>query len=131
MNINLSIQEDDDKGIDFENYSLEEEIKKYEGFEPVNFHITLRMYVEPVEIQTKGGILLTGTRITKDHDDKKFRNRVGLVVQFGKGVYEDETRYDLCGPLCKIGDWILIPRAEGHSTFYDNMTTLIIREDRV
>lgn len=120
----------EDAGIDFENYNLQEEIEKYSGDHPQGWQIVIRVYVPPQVVKTKGGILLPPTTTTQLNQDAKFTNLTGLVIKMAPGAYKD-TRYDLTGPYCKVGDWVMFPRAHGHTYAYNGMTTITINEDAI
>lgn len=128
---NLATIIKDDPGIDFLNYSLKGEIQKYDGINPVNWNILVRVYVPLVETKTKGGVILPTSKIDRAHEDAKFTNLVGLALKFAPGVYKDESRYSLCGPLCKVGDWVQFTRAAGFSFAHNHLTSMYIKEDMV
>lgn len=120
----------DDPGIDFENYSLEEEIAKYEGVEPVGYQILIRVYV-PKTIKQLGNILLPEESISKLNQDAKFTNLTGLVIKLAPGVYKDQERYQYTGPYCQVGDWVQFPRASGHSFAHNGLTSIYMTEDYI
>jgi co-chaperonin GroES (HSP10) len=123
----------DDPGIDFETYSLEEEIAKYSGkdfVEPSGYQILIRVYV-PKKIKQVGSILLPEESVSKLNQDAKFTNLTGLVVKMALGVYKDQERYMYTGPYCQVGDWVQFARAEGHSFAHNGITSIEITEDRI
>jgi len=124
----------DDPGIDFETYSLEEEIAKYNGtkdwVEPSGYEILIRVYV-PKKIKQLGNILLPEESINKLNQDAKFTNLTGLVIKIAPGVYKDQERYTYTGSYCQVGDWVQFPRADGHSFAHNGLTSLYIKEDRI
>lgn len=129
MNKSLQKVIQDDPGIDFENYNLQEEIAKYEGDNPQGWQIIVRVYVPP-KVTKIGSILLADDTMDKLNQDDKFINFTGLVVKLSPAAYKD-SRYDLTGPYCKIGDWIMFPRAHGHTYSYKGLTTITLNEDAV
>jgi len=133
MNNNDLNQDDnlDDPGIDFETYNLEEEIEKYKECHPQGYQIVLRIYKPKLEKKSKGGILLASTVLDKQHQDDKFINFVGLVVKMAPGVYKDEERYRFTGPYCKVGDWVMVPRAHAHTYSHRGLTSMTISEDKI
>lgn len=120
----------DDPQIDFLNYSLEEEIAKYDGVEPVGYQLLIRVYV-PKKITKIGNLLLPDESIDKLSQDAKFTNLTGLVVKIAPGVYKDQDRYMYTGPYCQIGDWVQFPRASGHSFAHNGLTSIYMTEDYV
>jgi len=120
----------DDPGIDFLNYSLDEEISKYDGVEPRGWQILVRVYV-PKKITQIGNILLADESVNKISQDAKFTNLTGLVIKLASGVYRDMERYALSGPYCQVGDWVQFPRADGHSFVHNGLTSIYITEDRI
>lgn len=120
----------DDLGIDFETYSLEEEIAKYDGVDPRGYQLLIRVYV-PKKITQIGSLLLPDESITKLNQDAKFTNLTGLVLKIAPGVYKDQERYQYTGPYCEIGEWIQFPRASGHSFAHNGLTSIYMTEDYV
>lgn len=120
----------DDSGIDFDNYSLEEEIAKYDGIEPSGYLLLIRVYV-PKKITKIGSLYLPDEAVNKLNQDAKFTNLTGLVVKIAPGVYKDQERYQYTGPYCQVGDWVQFPRAEGHTFAYNGLTSIHIVEDRI
>lgn len=120
----------DDPGIDPINYSLEEEIKKYQGISPVGWQILIRVYV-PKKITQIGNIILADESVSKLNQDAKFTNLTGLVIKLASGVYRDMERYTLTGPYCQVGDWVQFPRAHGHSFVHNGLTSIYMNEDSI
>ena len=130
--MNKTIEEiiKDDPGIDFLNYSLEEEIEKYNGIEPSGWQILIRVYV-PVKIEKIGNIILADESANKLNQNAKFTNLTGLVLKLAHGVYKDMDRYALTGPYCQVGDWVQFPRAHGHSFAHNGLTSIYMNEDAI
>ncbi len=120
----------DDLGIDFDNYSLEEEIAKYDGVDPVGYQLLIRVYV-PKEITQVGNILLPKESISKLNQDAKLTNLTGLVIKAASGVYKDQERYQYTGSYCQVGDWVQFPRASGHSFAHNGITSIYMTEDYI
>lgn len=120
----------DDLGIDFDNYSLEEEIAKYDGVEPVGYQLLIRVYV-PKKITQIGSLLLPDESISKLNQDAKLTNLTGLVIKAAPGVYKDQERYQYTGSYCQVGDWVQFPRASGHSFAHNGITSIYITEDYI
>lgn len=119
------------EGIDFENYNLQEEIEKYEGYEPKGYQLLCRIYKPIIEKETKGGIILTDTDIYKKAQDAQITNFVGLVIKISPAVYKDQERYRLTGEYCQVGDWITFKRAYGDTFCYNGLPTITIDEERI
>lgn len=120
----------DDLGIDFETYSLEEEIAKYDWVEPVGYQLLIRVYV-PKKIKQIGSLLLPEESISKLNQDAKLTNLTGLVVKIAPGVYKDQERYQYTGPYCQVGDWVQFARASGHSFAHNGLTSIYMIEDYI
>lgn len=120
----------DDPGIDFETYSLEEEIAKYDWVEPVGYQLLIRVYV-PKKIKQIGSLLLPEESISKLNQDAKLTNLTGLVVKIAPGVYKDQERYQYTGPYCQVGDWVQFARASGHSFAHNGLTSIYMIEDYI
>jgi co-chaperonin GroES (HSP10) len=120
---------EDDTGIDFENYNLEEEVAKYQGDSPKGWQVVIRVYV-PQKISKVGSIFLADNTVDQLNKDNKLINFTGLVVKLSTGAYKDD-RYKLTGPYCKVGDWVMFPRAHGTTYSYNGLTTITLNEDAV
>lgn len=113
---------DDDPGIDFENYSFEEELEKVKGYHVRGyFGILVRIHIEPPVVKTAGGVYLPDSTTDRMHVNTKFTRPVGLALKFSPGVYQDGERYKLTGPLCKPGDWINFQRNDIRAFQYKKM----------
>jgi len=120
-----------EEGIDFENFNLQEEIAKYEGYEPMGYQLLCRIYKPIIEKKTKGGIFLTDTEVSKKAQDAQITNFVGVVIKVAPGVYQDKERYSLTGKYCEVGDWVIFKRAYGDTFCYNGLPTITIDEDRI
>lgn len=119
----------DDPGIDFANYSLEEEIKQYAGREPVGYNILIRLY-KPPKVDRINNILLPDSLIDQLDQDHKFTNLVGLVIKMGADAYKDTIKFPN-GPYCKVGDWVQFKRAAGHSFAHNLITSIYVYDDQI
>jgi len=116
--------------IDFLNYSLEEEIKKYDTCHPLGYKILVRIYTPPVQETFKNSkIILPPSIVDRQEEDKKFSTLIGLVVRIAPGVYKDKERYKFTDNYCQVGDWIAFPRASGFTFCHKGMPTIAIEED--
>lgn len=59
-----------------------------------------------------------------------FKTVIALVIAQGPECYKGE-KYDKSGPLCRIGDWIMIPRNEGKQVIYKGIPMHIIDCDKI
>lgn len=59
---------------------------------------------------------------------EKFQNVTALVIGMGPIAYKD-SRFDESGPLCRIGDWIIIPYSNGTPFNYRNVPMRFIPDD--
>jgi hypothetical protein len=114
--------EDRDPGIDLDTFDKEAEIAKFKNvIKPVGWHMHVRLYTEPKIV--KNVILPDVVR-----DEGLYKNCVGLVLQLGKGCFEDE-RYRKTGPWCEVGDWIVFPRHAGFRIFVLGIPIWVLPED--
>lgn len=118
-----------DQGIDFENYNLQEEIEKYKGDSPRGYQIVIRVYIPKVK-EKIGSIYLANDTAEKISQDNKFMNFTGLVVKLPNNAYTDPI-FDRTGPYCKVGDWVMFPRAHGNTYSYNGLTSITLNEDAV
>jgi len=124
-----------DLGIDPDNFNFDDILLHYKDDMPQGWQIVLRLYIPPSPPSKSGerkigSVILPNSMAHKVRMDEKFGSMVGLVVKMADGVYKDE-RYKLTGPYCKPGDWVMVPRAHGHSYDYNGYTSLTINEDAI
>jgi co-chaperonin GroES (HSP10) len=122
-------KEIEDEGIDFENYSLEEEITKFDGLNPVGHKILIRVYVPLKKDKTESGLYIPDNSASKAHDDERYRGFVGLVIKMGPECYLDE-RF-IKGPRCQVGDWVTFTRAFGASRAWNGITAINVNDDDI
>lgn len=75
--------------------------------------------------KSKGGILLPETVQYLE----KYRSSVGRVVAMGPDAYKGERFKS--GPWCKLGDWVVFPKHEGHTTTFRKFPVQVFSDDRV
>lgn len=124
-------ESDKDKGIDFENYNLEEVTEQYKGSHPMAYKVIIRLYkpITKKTIGSAGTILASEETISKNDQDNQFTNFVGLVVKMSPGAFKDE-KFDLIG-RCKVGDWVMFDRAYAKSYCYNGLVTMSVDDDRI
>jgi co-chaperonin GroES (HSP10) len=118
------MKNENEYGIDIDNFSIEEEIAKFDDMQVDGWDIILRLYIRPNK--TRGGIIITDN----SQDEDQYKNCVGLVVKIAPACYLD-PRYDQSGPWCKVGEWRTFPRHAGYKIFYKDIPIFIIKEDAV
>ena len=130
---NMEISEDfEDKAqIDFNEYSLEEELEKVKGLGVSGYKVLLRIYQEKKQAKTASGLWLDPKALTKEAEDAKFRSPVGLVLKIAPGAYKDEKKFKDTAAYCKVGDWVRLPRFSGSSICYDGVDYLDIDDDLI
>lgn len=111
-------------------------IKEQLGFEPprpCGYMILVKLYVRPEELKSirdKDGreVKLYLPDTSRAYDP--FNTMAALVLAMGPEAYKHE-RFKESGPLCKIGDWVVIPRHEGTQILYNEHPVFIIPDDRI
>ncbi len=119
-------------------------VEKHLGFEPIKaagnrMAVKIHVREEDVrQIKNKDGTPMLG------QDGKpvfiavpdsfraqdQFKNCAALVIYLGPECYTEE-KYKKLGPLCKVGDWILIPRNEGTQVNFRGIPVQLLPADRV
>jgi co-chaperonin GroES (HSP10) len=113
----------EDLGIDLTNFSKEEEIAKFKAFKPQGWTILVRLYTKPKKVN---GLIMPD----KTHDEQHYFVCTGLVVRKSKGAYKD-SRYEQTGKWCKVGDWVVFPKAAGYKVTIDGMPCYVLKEDAI
>jgi co-chaperonin GroES (HSP10) len=121
--ISESNEKMEDLGIDLKTFSKEEEIKKFDGFEPQGWNVIIRLYTKTKKV---------GSLIMPDsvHEEQQYQGCVGLVVKKSKGAYND-PRYERTGDWCQVGDWVVFPRHAGYRVTYNGMPVFVLKEDAI
>jgi co-chaperonin GroES (HSP10) len=117
------INNTEDLGIDLNNFSIEEEIKKFQGANARGWTVAVRLYTEPKVVN---GIF----RPDIVHDEQQYRSCVGLVVAKSKAAYLD-PRYEQTGEWCNLGDWVVFARHAGYKVNYKKLPIFILKEDAI
>lgn len=60
----------------------------------------------------------------------QYNSIAALVLDVGPDAYKGE-RYEDCGPWCKPGDWVLVPRHEGFNFSYRGIAMQLTPDDKV
>jgi len=117
-------QKKENLGIDLLNFSLEKQLKIYDGIEMQGWNILVQLYIQTEK--TEGGILIPDLA----RDEEQYRSCVGLVIKKSKASYED-PRYRQTGHWCKVGDWVVFPRHAGYKISVLGAPTFILKEDAI
>jgi co-chaperonin GroES (HSP10) len=120
---NIFMQSDfsdnDEIGIDLDNFNIEEELKLFEDCTIKPTDILIRLYIQPKK--TKGGIIIDNTKDI-------FHEIVGYVAKIGKCGFSGE-RYKDWGNWYKVGDWVAFPRHAGIRYTYKKLPVFSIVDD--
>lgn len=107
-------------------------IQSYLGFEPPHvcgWYLGVVLYIPEKAVNADGTESIIHKAEVTQHLDR-FRTCVGLVVYQGPECYKGD-RYKHSGPWCKIGDWVVIPRAEGLQINYRGRSMHLLPDDKV
>ncbi len=110
---------DDEIGIDFDNYEVNDELKIFEYCTPKPTEILIRLYIQPQK--TKGGIII-------DNSKGIYNEIVGYVAKIGACCFSGE-RYKDWGHWYKVGDWVVFPRHAGIRFTYKKLPVFSIVDD--
>jgi co-chaperonin GroES (HSP10) len=124
------IIDNEDPGVDLDNFNFAALLNQYEGIEPVGWQLLIRIYIPLLETKI-GNIMLSDESISKRKIDARFSNLCGIVVKIAPGAYRDLDRYSLTGPYCEVEDWVYFPRASGSTFSYNGLTSIFINEDTI
>lgn len=117
--IGYDIPLNDEIGINFENFNVAEELKKFDDYTPKPTDILIRLYVPP--IKSAGGIYMNNSKAV-------YTEIAGYVAKLGSCCFKGE-RYKDWGKWYKEGDWVLIPRHAGIRFTYNNLPVFTIEDD--
>ena len=97
------------------------------------YYIYVKIYQGPAVL--KSGVNATGAaysilRPDRSVDEDKYQSCTGLVVAKGRDAYMDKQRFPY-GPWCYIGDWVIVPRAEGFFFHYHGVAMLALADDKI
>lgn len=115
----LDLAENDEIGVDFDNFNIEEELKNFDDCIIKPTDILIRLYIQPKK--TKGGIIIDNTKDI-------FHEIVGYVAKIGKCGFSGE-RYKDWGHWYKVGDWVAFPRHAGIRYTYKKLPVFSIVDD--
>lgn len=107
LNIN-----DDEGGIDIDNFDIQEELKLFEDYIPSPTTILVRLYI-PSNIRKNSGLIVSNSKA-------KFEETTGYVAKIGKCCFSGEAFKDW-GEWYKVGDWVMFPRASGMRVKYKGL----------
>lgn len=110
---------DDEIGIDFDNFNVNDELSLFEDCIPKPTEILIRLYIQPQK--TKGGIII-------DNSKGIYNEIVGYVAKIGKCCFRGENYQDW-GHWYKVGDWVVFPRHAGIRFTYKKLPVFAIVDD--
>lgn len=119
MQFDFSAFENDEIGVDFDSFDINEELKLFNDYEPRPVDILIRLYIPPKK--TKGGIIMDNSRAI-------YNEITGYVAKIGKCCFTGE-RYKEWGNWYKEGEWIVFPRHAGTRFTYKNLPVFSIVDD--
>jgi co-chaperonin GroES (HSP10) len=115
----------DHVAIDIDNFNKEAEIAKFQkALRMVGWSILVRLYIAPAT--TKSGVFISDDA----HNEQKYVNCVGLVVDKAPGTYKDR-RYEDTSSWCDIGDWVVFPRHAGYRIEIFDTPCWVLKEDAI
>lgn len=133
-------QEEQKTGLGFVEAHEEQEainfVNEKLGFEaprPCGYQMVIKIFVrdeELKEITNDKGEKITLYLPESVRTEDKYRSCTGLVMAQGPDCYQGE-RFEKSGPWCRVGDWVVYPRHEGHQVNYKNVPIHIINDDRI
>lgn len=114
--------EENDRGIDFDNFDMEAEIKLIkDNVEALDWKILVRAYIPA----NRGAFKNT----SKTQEDKEWVCNIGYVIAISDTAYIDKVRWPM-GPLVKVGDWISFPKYnQNYRQYVLNIPCLVLNED--
>ena len=118
------MQNQENSGIDLEEFNFGEQLAKVENIHPQGWNVLVHLYVEPEK--RKSGL------ITPDsyRKEQKHQSCQGFVLKVAKGVY-DSTRYQETGPWCKVGDCVIFSPYSGIKIHRGDDVYVFLKEDMI
>lgn len=110
MMSSLNYEQEISIGIDLDNFSIEEEIAKYQDdnfAKMVNYNVLVRQYISSPK--TKGGLYIP----EKSLQNERYDSCIGLVVKTSPLAY-DHPDFEK-GSWCEVGEWVLFSTAHAQS----------------
>lgn len=115
-----------------EEEKAKELIKEYLGFEAprtCGWYIGVVLYI-PDKLVNADGTESVLLKAEAHGMLDKFKSCVGLCVYQGSDAYKGD-RFQHSGPWCKVGDWVVIPRAEGRQVNYRGRSMHLLPDDKI
>lgn len=100
---------------------------------PCGYYVLLKTYIRPEElkkIKRDDGTEATIYISQKTAANDEYTSAAALVIEVGKDCYKGE-RFKDCGPWCKPGDWVLVPRYQGFSFTYRGVALQLLPDDKI
>ncbi len=110
------------KGIDLATYNKEELINRFSHLEVPGIYVLLLIYEGPITNKTKSGLYLS----TPQNDGAAYYNYTGLVLQVGRDAYKGVSFPS--GAYCKVGDWVIFPRAASLQIDYEDEPIVMVED---
>jgi hypothetical protein len=113
----------EDMSIDLDNFSIEEEIKKFADVDMRGYRLLIRSYITPAK--TKSGLFLGQKAI----DEQIYTCTTGLVVRKSKEAYDD-PRFRK-GHWCQVGEWIAFDKTRANLHYILGLPCWALQEEGV
>lgn len=116
--------------IDLENFSIDDELSKYEEFELYSYKVLVRLFIGDNTFATiagrKSSLYLPPNTINQDI----YTSCTGLIVKMGCEAFKGKS-FEEGIDYPKPGDWVLIPRGEGLQFQYNQISMSLIDDHRL
>ena len=119
----------EDISIDLDNFSIEEEIKKFSmtddlSVEPVGYSVLVRAYISPEK--TKGGLILSQNTL----DQQIYTNNTGLVVKKSNEAYDD-PKFKKHDHWCQVGQWVAFDKTRANLHYIFGLPCWLVQEQGI
>lgn len=119
-----------------ESIEAEKQINEYFGNtlpRTLGYFLLIEPYVQPQERKIKGndGKDLSIYLPDSSMDLYRFTACVGRVLKQGPDVYQDPKLFRKSYKWCRVGDWVVYPRNEGHRITIDGKDLLFLSDNSI